>query len=405
MRRFLPALLLAPTAAAQNNTTADPMAGDPVAGGALGQGARGLVSAIVERGSEYLPEALQGPVPAFILTLLVWAALAFLLVMAFLPALRWVARHTPGEIDNVILGIVGKPLFYLLFVYGVVDSFLALDLPTWADTVLLRLWKLVVVIQITYIVYRVWHEVLLELGRVMAKKTESQLDDKLYPLFNKVGGVIIILAGIWIAVSSLGIDMTFFAAGGAIGGLVVAFAAQDTLANFFAGIHILVDRPFREGDRIEIKEENTWGDVVDIGLRSTRIRTRDNRMVIVPNMVIASNPVINHSFPDSTYRIGVDVGVAYGSDVEKVRDALIAALDHVDDVMHTERKEALLTGFGASSIDFHVRAWFPTYVDKKRYEDKMLSAIYQALAEAGIEIPFPQMVLWNGAKPDAGVVA
>jgi small-conductance mechanosensitive channel len=162
----------------------------------------------------------------------------------------------------------------------------------------------------------------------------------------------------------------------------------------------MIDRPFRIGDRVELLDLDTWGDVMDIGLRSTRIRTRDNRMVIVPNSVIAKSLIVNHSYPDDTYRLEIELGVAYGTDLEEARQVLIEAVSNVDGVLTSEPVEALFLQFGDSALIFRVRWWLDSYVDTRRMFDKVNTAMYNALNEAGIEIPFPQQVIHHQLSDD-----
>jgi small-conductance mechanosensitive channel len=165
---------------------------------------------------------------------------------------------------------------------------------------------------------------------------------------------------------------------------------------------IMLDRPFRIGDRIEILELDTWGDVEDIGLRSTRIRTRDNRMVVVPNSVISKSLVVNYAYPNSEYRIEIHVGVAYGTDIEFARKTLVEAVSKVDGVDTSHPVEALFLEFGDSALIFRVRWWLDSYVDTRRMFDKVNTAMYYALSEAGIEIPFPQQDLNVKVEGDNG---
>ncbi len=353
---------------------------------------------VLDRWKNPLPAPLDGATGVFLLELAAWALIAAAAILVVAPLAKKLTARTKTELDQHIFAIVATPAFILIFTHGIRESVEVFDLPGWMFLTLDRAWQVILVAVVTYVVYRVWKEVVLSLGRRITSRTASELDDRLYPVFEKLGSVVILLAGLFYIIEGFGVDMTLFAAGGAVISLVVAFAAQDTLGNFFAGIFILLDQPFREGDRIEIREEETWGDVIEIGLRSTRIRTRDNRMVIVPNAVIGNNSVVNHSFPDATYRIGVNVGIAYGTDVERAREVMIEAVKGVDAVMKDQRIEALFEGFGDSSLNFHVRAWFPHFVDKRRYEDKLNTALNKALEDAGIEIPFPQRVIWDGRR-------
>ncbi len=353
---------------------------------------------VLNRWSNPLPAPLDGAAGVFILELAAWAAIAALAILVVAPLAKKLMARTKTDLDQHIFAIVATPAFILIFTHGIRESIGVFDLPAWVFMTLDTAWQVILVAVVTYVIYRVWKEVVLGLGRRITSRTASELDDRLYPVFEKVGSIIILLAGLFYIIEGFGVDMTLFAAGGAVVSLVIAFAAQDTLGNFFAGIFILLDQPFREGDRIEIREEETWGDVTEIGLRSTRIRTRDNRLVIIPNSVIGNNSVVNHSFPDATYRIGVNVGIAYGTNVERARQVMIDAVKEVDGVLADQRIEALFQGFGDSSLDFHVRAWFPHFVDKRRYEDKLNTALNEALEKAGIEIPFPQRVIWDGRR-------
>jgi MscS family membrane protein len=205
--------------------------------------------------------------------------------------------------------------------------------------------------------------------------------------------VVVVLIGLIIALSRLGIDITAFAAALGVGGLALSLAAKDTIADAIAGFIILTDRPFRIGDRIEIEEIGTWGDVMDIGLRTTRIRTRDNRMVIVPNSTIGSNQVINYSYPDPRYRIETHVGIAYGTDIEMARRTIIETVQHVEGVLQDMPVDALYIKMGDSAMVFRVRWWIESYVDTRRMFDRVHTVLQQALDEAGIEMPFPTQAL------------
>lgn len=375
----------------QTNATSDQSAG--------GEAVTDLVTRWI---GNPLPAPLDGALGAFLLNILAWVVIAALVALLINPVVKGFTRNTKTLVDDAIVNIITRPLFILIVAFGIFQSILALHVPGWLVRVLDQTWIVLVLVIGTIVAYRIWNEVIRGIAGKMTAKTESQLDDKLFPLFENLGGIIILFVGIWFTVRSFGVDMTLFTAGSAVAGLVIAFAAQDTLGNLFAGVFIILDQPFREGDRIEIQDTDgagTWGDVIDIGLRTTRIRTRDNRMVVVPNSVIGSNPVVNHSFPDASYRIGIDVGIAYGSDIERARQVMLDAVAGVEDVLKDQRIEALFQGFGDSSLLWHVRAWFPHFVDKRRYEDKLHTAIERGLRDANIEIPFPQRVVHMVQNP------
>jgi small-conductance mechanosensitive channel len=190
-----------------------------------------------------------------------------------------------------------------------------------------------------------------------------------------------------IALSYFGIDITAFAASLGIAGLAISLAAQDTLADAIAGFLILLDQPFRVGDRIEIHGLGTWGDVVEIGTRSTRIRTRDNRLVIVPNSAIAKDQVVNYTYPDPRYRVQIEVGIDYDSDLKLAREAAIKAVNQVDGILPDKPVDALFVDFGESTITFRIRWWIDSYVDTRRMFDKVNEQLLKGFNEAGIKMP------------------
>ena len=221
-------------------------------------------------------------------------------------------------------------------------------------------------------------------------------EDELAPvitLLARVGRVVAVVVALTIFLPRLGINVTAFAAALGLGGLAISLAAKDTIADAIAGFIILVDRPFRIGDRIEIQGIDTWGDVVDIGLRTTRIRTRDNRMVIVPNSSIGANQVINYTYPDPRYRIQTNVGIAYGTDIEHARRIIVDTVRQVEGVIQEKPIDALYDEMGDSAMIFRVRWWIGSYVDTRRMFDRVHTALQHALDEAGIESPFPTQSL------------
>jgi small-conductance mechanosensitive channel len=236
------------------------------------------------------------------------------------------------------------------------------------------------------------------------RSAEAGREEELAPLITllvRVGRVVVAVTAIIILLSHFGVNVTAFAAALGLGGLAFSLAARDTVADAIAGFIILVDRPFRMGDRIEIQEVGTWGDVVDIGLRTTRIRTRDNRLVIVPNSIIGSNQVINYTYPDPQYRIETHVGVAYGTDIETTRRIVVDTVRSVEGVLPDRPVDALYIEMGDSAMIFRVRWWIESYVDTRRMYDRVHTALQQALDAAGIDMPFPTQTLNLEVNPDA----
>lgn len=196
---------------------------------------------------------------------------------------------------------------------------------------------------------------------------------------------------------SLGFIATFNALGFQLGALFAAsavlavgigFGLQNIAQNFISGVILLVEQPVRHGDYIKVGD--TLGTVVNIGLRATRIVTRDEVTIIVPNSALITTEVVNHSRPNCNLRIQVSVGLAYGSDVEQVKAALIAAARGHAEVLEEPSPEIRLDDFGESALSFTLLCWIDRPSEQRRIRSELRIAVVTALASAGLEMPFPQ---------------
>lgn len=350
---------------------------------------------VLDRFQNPLPAPLDGAWGVFILDVLAWLVIALAARTLVKPALKIVTSRTKNTFDDALADLAGTPLFAILFVLGVKQSLEAFELPDWAFGTTEVLARLVEIIVVAYIIYRLWYEALHDYGRRHAERTHSRLDERLLPVFQKMGGVVITLGAIFFFIAFLGVDLTYFAAGGVVVSMVLAFAAQDTLSNFFSGLHLLLDQPFREGDEITL-ESGEVCQVARIGLRSTSLYHRANHeMIIVPNNQLASKRVVNLVKPDRRCKVTVDVGVAYESDTEAVKRALVEVAKANPDVLADDGLEpyARLRRLGDYSLDFSLRAWIGDVRKRNEVESDLREAIVKAFAVQGIKIPSPNAVV------------
>jgi MscS family membrane protein len=304
---------------------------------------------------------------------------------------HWLTGRTRTRLDNLILDAFRPALFVLILILALQLALRRLHFLPWlSDTRVDNLFFVLYLLVAFLFAWRLISRLFQWYGAEMARRTDTNLDEQLMPFFRRVALIILSVVALTVALSHFQVDVSAFVTTLGIGSLAIALAAQATLADTISGFVIMIDRPFRIGDRIEIQELNTWGDVIDVGLRSSRIRTRDNRMVIVPNSVIGKSLIVNHAYPDSQYRIEIHIGVAYGVDLELARQTIITAVQEVDGVLPDRPVEALLIEFGDSALIFRVRWWLQSYEDTRRMFDRVNTAIYHALMGASIEIPFPQ---------------
>lgn len=303
-----------------------------------------------------------------------------------------ITKRTKNNLDNQILRAARLPLYLLavtLALHAALGrlNFLPEEWNSWIDEGFFVLYFLVGFI----FSWRMVTHIFTWLADEVSLNTEATLDEQLFPFFQRIVLILVSAIGTITIFSHFDINITAMVTTLGIGSLAIALAAQNALEDTISGFLIMIDRPYRIGDRIELLDLNTWGDVVDIGLRSTRIRTRDNRMVVIPNSVIGKSLVVNYAYPNDQYRLEIHIGIAYGTDLEKARSVMVEAVTGVEGVLPDRPVEALFLEFGDSALVFRVRWWLESYVDTRRMFDRVNTAIYKALEKENIQLPFPQL--------------
>ncbi|MCK4266947.1 MAG: mechanosensitive ion channel family protein, partial [Thermoplasmata archaeon] len=238
-------------------------------------------------------------------------------------------------------------------------------------------------------------DVLLIWGKKYAEKSETTLDDVMLPLFEKLGMIVVFGVAMIALLSLMGIDVTMLLAGMGILGLVIAFAAQDTLGNFISGIFLLTDRPFKVGDLV-LMENGDYCRVEHIGMRSTKLyNTFDHDVIILPNSKIANEKVINLTEPDNMMKVKVTVGVAYGTDIDRAKEIMLEAANAHPDILQDEGRApfARMVEFGDSALDLKLYTWVNHLDNQWRVGSELREAILHRFEDEGIEIPFPQHVV------------
>src|SRR6184192_3945237 len=218
---------------------------------------------------------------------------------------------------------------------------------------------------------------------------QSGLDRSLQYAIAQVVSNIVLVVGIFIVLENTGIHLAALAVFAGAVGVGVGFGLQNIASNFISGLVILAERPITIGDRVEVA--GIAGQVEHIRARSTVIRTNDNIMMIVPNTKFIDSPVTNWTYGDRRVRFRIPVGVAYGSDVPTVRDALLAVANENPHTLKDPAPSVFLEQFGDNSIDFELVAWSREMSHRpRRFRSDLNFAIAQKFREAGIEFPFPQ---------------
>lgn len=324
--------------------------------------------------------------------------LATWLVKGIFPNL---ARRTQTQFDDRLLEISGKEIQWLVLV-------LTLQLVTPRLVFLSAEFKslltdLYFVITMVLILRITWHGIDYIEKHAHHRLVEQGREVEMAPVLKLVvisgQAVVIIFLGS-ILLSHFGIEVGGLVAAMGLGGLALSLAARDTIADAIAGLIILIDRPFRVGDRIEILGLGTWGDVTTIGLRSTSILTRDNRMVILPNSMISNNEIVNYSYPNPEYRIQTHISIAYGTPIKTIQELVLNTMKAVDGVMQDRDIDVLYHEMGSSAMIFRVRWWINTYANKRCVIDRVHIALQEAIDGAGLVSPFNIQTIDLQINPD-----
>jgi len=228
----------------------------------------------------------------------------------------------------------------------------------------------------------------------VASKTETLIDDIVFDLLGRFVGIGIVAMAIVLSLDMLGINVMPFVAGAGVAGIAIGFAAKDTLSNLIAGVLLILDRPFEIGDRIEVWSapagSATWGDVIDIGIRATKIQTTDNIVIIIPNNEIMKRDIVNYTIQSKRIRVRINIGVAYDTDIEKVKKVIMTVADSADWILKDPAPKVVVRNFGESSIDLQLRVWIEDARKRMDTISFITDNVKTVFDREGVEIPFPR---------------
>lgn len=348
---------------------------------------------------------LPGGLTGAALFLAVWAAASFAVVWVFKHVLHARARASKNPLDDIVAEAMRVPLYLWLLLAGVwvLATRFALLPPAWVPGARLAV-VLLAALTVAYTVVRVAHGAM-------------DLYARRRPSFRAMQGVLefgtrllVYAVALMMVLSYLGIEITPLLGALGIAGLAVALALQDTLANFFAGVYLSLDRPLREGDFVELDGGafgTIKGYVMDVGWRSVRVRELSNNVFVLPNGRVASGIIKNYDLPEPELSVVPQVSVAYGSDLERVEHVTVEVardvLRKVPGGVGGFEPFIRYHTFADSGIGFSVILRVRSFVDQYLVLHEFVKALHARFAEEGIEIPFPQRVVHvaggDGARP------
>ena len=332
--------------------------------------------------------ALSNPIILSVLIILGAVIAAKITDMIFTRIFKRIVNKTQTNFDDRILQLLHRPIFYSILFIGFSVAVKTAELPNYIDYALVGIFKTSTILIWLFVVMKV---LILSMEWASQKTSNPLLQQKTLPLFNNLGKIAIGLFGIYFIFLSWDININGILASAGVLGVVLGLAAKDTVANFFAGIFLMADSPYKEGDYI-LLDTGERGYVKSMGLRSTRFMTRDDIEITIPNSVIAASKIVNESGgPGEKERVRITLHVAYESDIDDVKALLISIALGNENVLKTPEPRVRFREFADHGLKLQLLFWIHKPEIRGRTVDAVNTEIYKQFSQNNISIPYPTM--------------
>jgi MscS family membrane protein len=332
--------------------------------------------------------ALSNPIILSVLIILGAVIAAKITDMIFTRIFKRIVNRTQTNFDDRILQLLHRPIFYSILFIGFSVAVKTAELPNYIDYALVGIFKTSTILIWLFVVMKI---LILSMEWASQKTSNPLLQQKTLPLFNNLGKIAIGLFGIYFIFLSWDININGILASAGVLGVVLGLAAKDTVANFFAGIFLMADSPFKEGDYI-LLDTGERGYVKQMGIRSTRFMTRDDIEITIPNSVIAASKIVNESGgPGETERVRITLHVAYESNIDDVKALLISIALGNENVLKAPEPRVRFREFGDHGLKLQLLFWIHKPEIRGRTVDAVNTEIYKQFSQNNISIPYPTM--------------
>jgi len=329
----------------------------------------------------------------FLAVVLLAAVLALLVNLVVRKLLKPLAKKTRTVVDDIVIKNLSSMIFYIILLIGIRAGISGLKLETGVvhnavDTILILI---VIRILIKMISNFADHWM-----NAWQNRTDARAEERLIPFLQKIIKAVVIILGVIFIFNAWKVNISPLLATAGIAGLAIGLAVKDSLGNILGGLQLVLDKTFKVGDKVEL-DSGELGVIMDIGLRSTKMKTYDNEVIFIPNGYLANSKIKNFTQPDLSLRVNVYFGVEYGSDTGQVREVVAGAIQKLEQVLSEPPPVVQFLKMSDYSLDFVARAWVSEFSLAYGTSLEMTDAIYRVLNEAGIEIPFPTHTVYSKA--------
>ena len=351
-----------------------------------------------------LPAPMDNQAGDFLLSLVLWIILIVFITIFIRVIVKRITGKTKIKVDDIILKAVRVPLIVVLILYGIISSLKLLSLEENTIHWLELFYEIVVIILLMQISIRILSALVAAGIRTFSRLNEPSVSNMLLPMTRKIGIGVILVVGVFTILDAVGLNITFFVTSMGVVGIIVAFAAQDSLSNIFAGFHLMLDQSFKIGDRILLPQRpgrlySAWGDVLHIGLRSTKVRSTDGIILTIPNKLITENSLTNFGhIHDPSLRVRIRFGVVpTWSNVQKAREILMELANAHPDVQEKPRlPQVVLREFGDYDLIIELRFYVESPKKMRGTKSALIEGILQRFEEESVYMSTPALVNLNG---------
>lgn len=304
------------------------------------------------------------------------------------------AERTEMQFDDILVKILQGPLVLTIVIIGLMAGLGFLTLPEDMALFVSNVLSVLISLAIIWFAIRLSDAVIDAYMHPFTAKTETKLDEELLPILKKGVKALILIFGAITIIGNFGYDITAMITGLGIGGIAIALAAQETLGNMFGGITIFTDRPFGIGDRVKVGD--VYGDVVDVGMRSSKIKNLDNNIVVIPNSVLSKSIVENYTRPSKKLKQSFTMGLTYDTKPDKIDEAVKIIKEAIQGVKGVTKDEPLIwfTEFGDFSLNLLCIYWIKSLKYWGTTKHEINTEILRGLNKAGIDIAFPSQTIY-----------
>ena len=302
-------------------------------------------------------------------------------------------KRTKTTIDDLIVSKSNRPLSFILLLIGLRLAIIPHPIRHDVLSIIEHIISSFIIAVITYIITAVFNILISDWGKKFASKTESRVDDEVVVIFQKFSRITVSFIGLIFILDVWGIKVGPLLASLGIAGIAVAFALQNTLGNIFGGVSLIVDRSITVDDFIKL-DDGTEGFVTDIGFRSTKIKSRDGDLIILPNGKLADSKIYNYHKPLPSTRVTIDFGVKYGSEIDKVKKVVLKEISDMDGILKEPAPQVIFHEMGDFSLKFKAHFWISSIEKKIQAKENAVTLIYNVLNKNRIGIPFPTRTIY-----------